>query len=117
MWPCDNTTTCAWDEQLWQSSSGSHDFPKGFRAVRESSYILRPEAIESVFLLYRITGLEEFRDSAWTMFEAIVKATETEFGNAGILNVNTPVGTKPEQKDSMEVWFLELLVWGGVLIV
>ncbi|KAK4186370.1 endoplasmic reticulum mannosyl-oligosaccharide 1,2-alpha-mannosidase [Podospora australis] len=40
-----------------------------FDEERDSRYILRPEAIESIFLLYRMTGKEELRDVAWRMFE------------------------------------------------
>lgn len=75
--------------------------PKGFKSVRDKFYLLRPEAIESVFLLYRITGKKEFQEVAWQMFQSIQNATETEYGNAGIDDVTVTGQTK--KRDSMEV--------------
>lgn len=65
---------------------------KGFSNAREPKYILRPEAIESLFLLYRITGEEELRDMAWRMFESIVKSTETELAYSAIADVTAKSG-------------------------
>ena len=76
--------------------------PEGFKAMRDARYILRPEAIESIFYSYRITGKEEYLDTAWNMFQAIQKATDAEFGNAAVPNVNK-VGEK-QALDSMEVY-------------
>lgn len=101
MFPCESLDGCAWDEEKWQSE-GDQKLPKGFKDARDPSYLLRPEAIESVFLLYRITGMIEFRDAAWDMFQAIQNATQTEFGNARINDV-TVSGQPPEKRDSMEV--------------
>ncbi|TVY31725.1 Mannosyl-oligosaccharide 1,2-alpha-mannosidase [Lachnellula occidentalis] len=103
MFPCQTLDGCAWDEEMWKME-GDQDLPKGFKSARDPSYLLRPEAIESVFLLYRITGLVEFRDAAWNMFQAIQNATETEFGNARIEDVN--VNGKTKRTDSMESFWL-----------
>ncbi|KAF2799289.1 glycoside hydrolase family 47 protein, partial [Melanomma pulvis-pyrius CBS 109.77] len=43
----------------------------GFASVSDARYILRPEAIESVFYMYRITGDSMYQDIAWEMFQAI----------------------------------------------
>ncbi len=86
MFPCTTLDGCEWDQGLWEKE-GDQRLSKGFRGARVPSYILRPEAIESVFLLYRITELEEFRDAAWNVFQSIQKATETEYGNAAIEDV------------------------------
>jgi len=102
MFPCETLDVCAWDEEKWQTS-GDKRLPKGFKNARDPSYLLRPEAIESVFLLYRITGMMEFRDAAWDMFQAIQNATETEFGNARINDVTVP---GPKKIDSMESFWL-----------
>lgn len=103
---CETLAGCDWDENEWRRAvaKDSHGFvslPKGFRNARDPSYILRPEAIESVFLLYRITGLEEFQMAAWDMFMAIEQATKTPYGNAAISSVITTGA--PTQRDSMEV--------------
>jgi len=96
---CDSLDGCEWDQEKWDKL-GDTRLPKGFKNVRDSSYMLRPEAIESVFLLYRITGKLEFRDAAWDMFQSIQNATETELGNAKINDVTVDA---PEKRDSMEV--------------
>ena len=34
-------------------------------------YLLRPETVESVFVAWRVTGDERYRDAAWRIFTAI----------------------------------------------
>lgn len=109
---CESPEGCKWDEQRWLDATGKsyevrENLPKGFESVRDPSYILRPEAIESVFVLYRITGHEEYREAAWTMFENIQNATETNFGNAAIADVLAR--GRPQLRDSMEVSHKPLL--------
>jgi mannosyl-oligosaccharide alpha-1,2-mannosidase len=91
---------CRWNEELWQKK-GSQRLRKGFVNAREPRYDLRPEAVESLFLLYRMTGKEDFRDMAWEMFEAIMKATSTPLANSAIEDVTTEA--EPKKLDSMEV--------------
>jgi mannosyl-oligosaccharide alpha-1,2-mannosidase len=91
---------CAWDEDRWQKE-GDARLKKGFVNAREPRYELRPEAIESLFILYRITGKQDFRDLAWEMFEAVMKATRTALANSGIEDVTVKGETK--KLDSMEV--------------
>jgi mannosyl-oligosaccharide alpha-1,2-mannosidase len=97
---CDSLEGCEWDEERWKRE-GDARLPKGFVSARDPYYILRPEAIESVFLLYRTTGLKEYQEAAWQMFQAIQNATETEYGNGGIEDVTVTV--QPTKKDSIEV--------------
>jgi mannosyl-oligosaccharide alpha-1,2-mannosidase len=97
---CDSLDGCDWDEDRWQRE-GKSKFPKGFAAVPAASYSLRPEAIESVFIQYRMTGDKSLLDTAWRMFNAIQAASETDYGNAAIDNVNAP--GVPTQRNSMEV--------------
>lgn len=97
---------CKWDDSR---ASGSKRMPKGFSSISDSSYLLRPEAIESVFILYRITGKMDLLDIAWRMFTAVKKATETEQAHSAILDVNLEAGTS-RKKDSMEsFWIAETL--------
>ncbi|KAJ9662745.1 hypothetical protein H2198_001194 [Neophaeococcomyces mojaviensis] len=107
---CPNLDRCKWEEQKWYDAvlndyDGREDLPKGFHSARDPSYSLRGEAIESVFMMYRITGHEEYREHAWRMFEAIQAATETEYGNAAIEDVTTSTG-KPMQTDAMDSLWL-----------
>jgi mannosyl-oligosaccharide alpha-1,2-mannosidase len=97
--PCPYLSECAFDEARWQRE-GDFNLAKGFRHARDPRYLLRPEAIESIFVMYRITGDAEWQDMAWDMFQAIVSMTRTEYGNAAIQNVMNP---KSFKIDSMEV--------------
>ncbi|KAJ4289256.1 hypothetical protein N0V88_007006 [Collariella sp. IMI 366227] len=95
----DGDSACRWDEDRWQAERTAN-MPKGFKNTRDTRYILRPEAIESVFLLYRMTGKEDLRELAWRMFQAIMKATETPLAYSAISDVN--VKQKTTKSDSME---------------
>lgn len=76
----------------------------GFTHARDARYILRPEAIESIFYMYRITGEDDLLDMAWGMFQAIRRSTETELAFSAIADV-TATG-KTEKLDSMESFWL-----------
>jgi mannosyl-oligosaccharide alpha-1,2-mannosidase len=117
---CKNTTECLWDEGVWKEAVASKAnlskekdplqnianlrLPKGFTAIDDRRYILRPEAIESVFVLYRITGEQQWQAAAWDMFTAIQQHTQTEFGNAALQDVSADT---PPKADSMEVRVLD----------
>ncbi|EMC96728.1 glycoside hydrolase family 47 protein [Baudoinia panamericana UAMH 10762] len=131
MVPCESRLDCHWDEELWRQEvkmmhpeSADIDtlitnfrLPKGFTDIQDRRYILRPEAIESVFIMYRITGEEKYREAAWDMFTAIRAATEGRLANAALADVTytsdallkgTPSGNA--QYDSMEsFWMAETL--------
>lgn len=123
---CKDRQTCPWNESAWEESvrafsySRTHEDFKdfiasekiskdsGFTAIRDKRYLLRPEAIESVFIMYRITGHEEYLDHAWDMFTSIVEATKTTFGNGQVYNVMESPAASPENK--MEsFWLAETL--------
>jgi mannosyl-oligosaccharide alpha-1,2-mannosidase len=63
-------------------------------------YILRPEAIESVFIMYRITGEQQWQAAAWDMWTSIQRATDTDIGNSALMDVSAK---SPPRDDSMEV--------------
>ncbi|KAI1254745.1 hypothetical protein MGN70_003760 [Eutypa lata] len=125
MVPCKSQgTECAWDEAAWKrgvleraGEDNIHNLeradqliaerrlPRGFTSVPDTRYILRPEAIESIFILYRATGRRELLDSAWAMFQAIEKHTRTELANSALADVTVTDG-EPHQLDSMESFWL-----------
>ena len=78
----------------------SANLPDGIVRVRDSRYMLRPEAIESVFYMWRITGDQKWRDAAWRMWQGIVKECETELAFATLQDVKVHASSKA---DSMEV--------------
>ncbi|KAL1883304.1 hypothetical protein Daus18300_000362 [Diaporthe australafricana] len=100
MFRCPSKEACDWDPVKWDKE-GDKRLTKGFKTVRDAKYILRPEAIESVFYLYRVTGQEDLRDIAWQMFESIIKSTETSLAYSAISDV-TATGETHKQ-NSMEV--------------
>jgi hypothetical protein len=65
----------------------------------DGRYILRPEAIESVFYMYRVTGDPIWQEKGWQMWEAIERVSWTELAYSAITNVNDANST---QADSME---------------
>ncbi|KAM3451776.1 hypothetical protein MY3296_005056 [Beauveria thailandica] len=112
------TDACPWDEKRWEEGTKARreykeTLPKGFTTAKDPRYLLRPEAIESLFLLYRMTGDTEYQESAWKMFESIEKHSRTKHGHAAILDVVAVYDEASRQKnleDYMEsFWFGETL--------
>jgi mannosyl-oligosaccharide alpha-1,2-mannosidase len=86
---------------------GKDHLPAGMVSIPSPNYYLRPEAIESVFIMYRLTGDESWRRKGWQMFQAITKYTRTELAHAAIHDVTAQ---KPIHKDTMEsFWLAETL--------
>lgn len=133
MLPCDMNSKCSWDEAKWHEAVlktadryTTDDEPTfktdaervnytitqrrlrpGFVDITARPYLLRPEAIESVFIHYRLTGDADLPDKAWKMYEAIEKHTRTAFGNSAIDDVTTE---NPEKTNRMEsFWMAETL--------
>jgi mannosyl-oligosaccharide alpha-1,2-mannosidase len=64
--------------------------------------LLRPETIESLFIIYRITGDEKYREWGWKMFESFEKHTKIEGG--GYSSLHSVIGGG--YQDKMESFFL-----------
>jgi mannosyl-oligosaccharide alpha-1,2-mannosidase len=101
-----------------------HRLRPGISEISDRSYILRyshsplhiyqilteihrPEAIESVFILYRITGDTAYQDTAWKMFKAIEKHTRTDIAYAAIVDVTSSNSPKSDRMESF--WTAETL--------
>ncbi|TVY84057.1 Mannosyl-oligosaccharide 1,2-alpha-mannosidase MNS1 [Lachnellula suecica] len=119
--PCDDEKSCPWDEQKWHDAvDKEHEgqesaeakiknrrLPPGVVKIDDARYILRPEAIESVFILYRITGDPTLVERAWNMFNAIIKYTITDIAHAALDDCTVP---NPPKADRMEsFWVAETL--------
>ncbi|KAI1414266.1 glycoside hydrolase family 47 protein [Hypoxylon sp. FL1857] len=130
--PCDPDVAkddCQWSEERWiealrkywgQNVKGDalsdeqvasivqmRRLPSGMVDVDDRRYILRPEAIESVFMMYRLTGDSKYMDKAWAMFQAIEKWTRSKYASAALDDVTI---SRPKQMDSMEsFWLAETL--------
>jgi len=68
-----------------------------------SKYILRPEAVESFFILNQLTGDPIYREWGWEVFQAIERYCKTKYAYGGLDDVNNP-GNGPNNK--MESFFL-----------
>ncbi|KAJ0426480.1 glycoside hydrolase [Aspergillus carlsbadensis] len=126
--PCEDNRECEWDEKKWyrdirgrppkhaniadtdaaaKALIDKFKFPPGVIEIADSRYMLRPEAIESVFIMYRLTGDKKYQDAAWRMFKNIDRVTRSKYGHAAITDVRL---TKPPQLDYMEsFWLAETL--------
>lgn len=128
--PCASQTHCPWNEWHWKQEAWKkanslqpeiipdlnvdtfikdHRLPKGFIGIPDATSQLRPDAIESILILYRTTGREDLLDKAWDMFQALQNASQTKNGNAAIVDV-TFEGGQPILSDSMQnLWMSETL--------
>ncbi|BGP36575.1 hypothetical protein JCM10449v2_000476 [Rhodotorula kratochvilovae] len=83
------------DGSKYRTPRGS---PVGVR-TSDKRQIGRPETIESVFYMWRLTGDRKWQDVGWTMFVNWVRHAVTEAGFATIRDVNR---LPTQQDDSME---------------
>ena len=123
---------CRWDSERWYQGLGKYwrsklqgnnrdhpsrgeldalavarNLPLGMVDVNDRRYILRPEAIESVFMMHRLTADPKWMDKAWDMFAAVERLSRTELAAAALDDVTKP---RPAQVDSMEsFWLAETL--------
>lgn len=81
--------------------------PPSYTRITDRRYGLRPEAIESVFYMYRITGNNIWRQKGWKMFEAVQSATQTDTANAAMKDVTSNLGTLDDTMESF--WLAETL--------
>ncbi|RMZ75007.1 hypothetical protein DV737_g5519, partial [Chaetothyriales sp. CBS 132003] len=79
----------------------------GFVDHGDNRYILRPEAIESVFILYRVTGDRKYQDIAWKMWQAIDRAAKTDIAYAALSDVRLATPPKADRMESF--WLAETL--------
>ncbi|GJJ68178.1 hypothetical protein EMPS_00524 [Entomortierella parvispora] len=77
---------------------------ESFFSPKESrpEYILRPETIESLWILYRLTGEKKYQDQAWEIFQALERSCKTDIAYSGLKNVNEPGSFN----NNMESFFL-----------
>ncbi|MCJ1404258.1 hypothetical protein MMC11_007483 [Xylographa trunciseda] len=94
-------------EEYVQNRIINERIPGGVSEFSSRKYILRPEAIESVFIMYRVTGDETWREKGWRMFNAVQNYTRVEFGYSAIGDVTSD---SPYHLDEMEsFWLAETL--------
>ena len=115
-------------EEYGRSRIEKEGLPIGVPSISSRSYILRlvpfltssfalsltnflmhsrPEAIESVFIMYRLSGDEIWREKGWKMFNAIQNYTRVEFGHSAISDVTNVNTTHTDEMESF--WLAETL--------
>ncbi|KAL2918611.1 mannosyl-oligosaccharide alpha-1,2-mannosidase [Polyrhizophydium stewartii] len=66
--------------------------------------LLRPETVEALFVLYRITGKRKYREWGWRIFRAFERWCRVESG--GYSSLNDVRQSPPSMRDKMETFFL-----------
>ena len=72
----------------------------------------RPETVESLFYMWRITGDEMYREWGWEMFKSFMNYTAVELGG-GFTSLRNADMVPPQMADNMESFWL---VSGSVLL-
>jgi hypothetical protein len=65
----------------------------------------RPETVESLFYMWRITGDEMYREWGWEMFKSFMKYSAVEEGG-GFTSLSDANVIPPVTKDNMESFWL-----------
>merc|ERR1712150_255564 len=81
--------------------------------ITDQEYKLRPETIESLFVMHKITGDAIYREMGWELFQNINKYCRTKYGYGHLPDVNNP---HQAPKDKMEsFWVGETLKYHYLL--
>ncbi|KAJ2893119.1 glycosyl hydrolase family 47 [Zalerion maritima] len=112
--PCESRDgPCKYNETLFEKAA--KEIPEGIFSVRDPRYLLRPEAIESIFVAFRTTGKIGLQNVAWEMFTAIRDHTKTKYGNGQIKDVNDKESRLENIMEASEISLLmtsrHLLLW------
>ncbi|PWW77044.1 Glycoside Hydrolase Family 47 protein [Tuber magnatum] len=78
---------------------------------RDAHNLQRPETVESLFVMWRITGDEIYREWGWKIFEAFLEHTAVgEDAKDGFTSLDNVNEIPPKQRDNMEsFWLAETL--------
>ena len=74
------------DSQLLLRSARSWD--DGFLMIKRAVYLLRPETIESIYVLYRYTNDPIYQDIGWDLYQFIETYCKTDTGYASLSDIN-----------------------------
>ncbi|KAL8773119.1 MAG: hypothetical protein Q9209_001795 [Squamulea sp. 1 TL-2023] len=76
---------------------------------QDAHNLQRPETVETLFYMWRITGEEKYREWGWEMFKSFVNYTQLE-GDAGFTSLASVLEVPPRLRDNMEsFWLAETL--------
>lgn len=69
----------------------------------------RPETLESLFYMWRITGEQKYREWGWEMFESFIKYTAVD-GDGGFTSIDDVTKLNPPKRNNMESFWLVSIV-------
>ncbi|KAG2232457.1 hypothetical protein INT48_005174, partial [Thamnidium elegans] len=73
--------------------------------IYDTRYLLRPETIESLFVMYRMTGDPVYQEYGWLIYQGIETYCKTKSAYASVKNVRlSKMDTTSNQIDSMETF-------------
>ncbi|KAJ7681137.1 glycoside hydrolase [Mycena rosella] len=75
---------------------------RGYTPITDS-YQLRPEAVETFYIMWRTTGDIKWRERGWFVFESLQKYSRVEYGYTVIQFLDEHY---PSQLDEMPSWFM-----------
>ncbi|KAF0448079.1 mannosyl-oligosaccharide alpha-1,2-mannosidase [Gigaspora margarita] len=70
----------------------------------DSHNLLRPETVESLFILWRLTGDVQYREWGWKIFQAFEKYSKVDEG--GYTSLDDVTVVPPKRRDKMETFWL-----------
>jgi|AntAceMinimDraft_1070359.scaffolds.fasta_scaffold06920_3 hypothetical protein len=95
------------DGGLVATSSGLSVFGDVLIKDKDAHNLLRPETVESLWVLWRVTGEHEWRDAGWRMWQAWERHARVESGGyASLKSVTVTERGGFERSDKMESFFL-----------
>eukprot|EP00731_Ephydatia_muelleri_P031967 Em0023g474a len=68
--------------------------------TNERMYLLRPETVESFFVMWRLTHNQMYRDWGWEVVQALEEQCKTDAGYSGIRDVYSNHGDKDDVQQS-----------------
>ncbi|KAL8781798.1 MAG: hypothetical protein Q9203_000104 [Teloschistes exilis] len=76
---------------------------------QDAHNLQRPETVETLFYMWRITGDVKYREWGWEMFKSFVNYTQAE-GDGGYTSLASVLDVPPRLRDNMEsFWLAETL--------
>lgn len=101
-WFLTSTDELSQNEIDWlEKQEEMNNLPNGLVRI-SPTYLLRPETLESLFILYRITGDKKYQERGWKIWQAIEKWCKTPTAYSGLKDVNTK---QVEMNNIMESFF------------
>ncbi|KAJ1976815.1 hypothetical protein H4R33_006352 [Dimargaris cristalligena] len=68
--------------------------------------ILRPETVESLFVLYRLTGDPKYQEYGWVIFKAFEKHCKTPYAFSALRDVDGDMPIEENWSNNMESFFM-----------